>query len=207
VVAIAGLVLYYNHLAEKKRSEQWKQAADELGFTFTEQPGTRPLDTLAGFHLFSQGHSKKVRNQLRGEAGGLEVLLFDYRFTVGSGKHSHTHQQTVLCFQLAGVSLPKFTLRPENFLHKIGKLFGYQDINFDSHPAFSKKYLLRGTDEAAIRELFTEEILAYYESRDGVSTEGNGDHLLFYRADKRISPEKVRAFLEEGFEVKALFQR
>jgi len=42
------------------------------------------------------------------------------------------------------LKLPFFELKPENTFHKIGQVFGYQDIDFEAFPNFSKGYLLRG---------------------------------------------------------------
>ena len=38
-----------------------------------------------------------------------------------------------------------FEMRPENLLNKIGAALGRQDIDFDSNPEFSRRYLLRGS--------------------------------------------------------------
>ncbi len=207
VVALVAVIAYVSYLQETKRTEALRQAAEELQFDFTPKDGGL-LNDLAGrgLFLFSQGHGKKVYNVLRGRAGGLEVAIFDYTYTTGGGKNSHTHRQTVVAFRFDGPALPAFSLRPENVWHKIGHLFGYQDINFDEHPAFSSRYLLRGPDEAAVREVFTDEVLSFYEDMRGVSTEANGDRLLFYRHDKRVKPDGVRPLLEEGFKVLAVFR-
>ena len=53
-----------------------------------------------------------------------------------------------------------------------------QDINFERWPEFSKNYLLRGRNEEAVRTLFTDDILAYYNQTAGLSTEGNGEWRL-----------------------------
>ena len=74
-------------------------------------------------------------------------------------------------------------------------------------PTFSAKYLLRGNDEQKVREVFTHEVLAFFETQEGVSTEGDGDQLIFYRGRKRIKPENVRAFMEEGLQVLRLFKQ
>jgi hypothetical protein len=205
VIALIALFLYIGYLAEKKRTEALKGVAEDLGFEFfPKDPGL--LRELGGFHLFSQGHGKRLTNLMRGEAGGLAVEIFDYRYVTGGGKSSQTWNQTVICFRLNGPDLPDFSLRPENVFHRIGALFGYQDINFEDYPVFSKSYLLRGPDEKAIRELFTDRVLAFYEGRTGLSTEGGGNQLLFYRHNKRVDPQQVRSFLEEGFQVLSVFR-
>jgi hypothetical protein len=192
--------------AERKRTEAFRRAADEMGFEFTPDPGEGVLRRYPGFHLFSQGRRPDVRNLLRGRAGGLEVSIFDYSYVTGSGKSRHTWRQTVLAFEFDDADLPGFSLRPEMWFHKIGQWLGYKDIDFDTHPGFSRKYVLRSAEEEAVRGIFNDHVLEYYEANPNVCTEGCGGRLVYYRALKRIDPSEVRSFLEEGFRVLALFR-
>lgn len=205
VGVIVGVVLYFTYLAEKKRTELMQRAAEELGFEFFPKGDGPLLTELSLFNLFTQGHSRRLYNLMRGEANNLEVAIFDYTYVTGGGKSSHTWHQTILCFGMPDTNLPSFSLRPQTFWHKIGAWFGYQDIHFDTHPVFSDKYLLRGRDEAAIRALFRDEVLSFYEHSEGLSTEGYGHRLLHYRQAKRVDPQNIRSFLEEGFKALALF--
>jgi hypothetical protein len=202
---IAGIVVW-GFLHERKRTEAMKAAAEQLGLPFYPTGDPRLVSDLASFDLFSQGRSKKITNMIHGESDEVEVGVFDYQYTTGSGKNSHTSKQTVVYFQSEQLKLPQFALRPEHLFHRIGGVFGYQDIDFESHAAFSSAYLLRGSDEEQLREVFGENVLAFFEKQRGVSVEGNGRRLVFYRAAKRMRPEQVRALMEEGFRVFALFR-
>ena len=133
--------------------------------------------------------------------------MFGCRYVTGGGKHTRVIRQTVICFRSPQLHLPEFALRPENLFHKMGAAFGYQDIDFDSHRKFPKKYLLRGNDEQKVREASTHELLSFFEAEEGISAEGGGDQLIFYRSGKRISPEDVRPFMEEGLQVFRLFRQ
>jgi hypothetical protein len=204
VVFIAAL-FYVGYLRDKKRTEDLQRVAQELGFDFfPEYPEL--FAVLARFHLFSQGHGKQIKNVMRGEARGLTAEIFDYRYTTGGGKHSQIWRQTVICFHLDGPPLPAFSLRPESVFDRIGAWFGAQDINFEDYPTFSKMYLLQGPEEREIRGLFTDPLLAFYEGRPGLNTEGGGSRLLFYRHNKQVAPTDLLSFLEEGFEVLAVFR-
>lgn len=205
-LAIVAVAAYFGWRAEQKRTEALRAAADELGFDFLPAGDPELLEDLAARHLFSQGRSRKAANLLRGKTGDLEVSVFDYQYTVGSGKSSQTHFTTVFCARAADLSLPDFTLRPQGFWHKIGALFGSWDIDFDSHPGFSKAYLLRGPDEDAVRDLFTEPVLDYFEDRPGQHVEGTANAVIVYRFGARLAPDAVRDFLRDGFEVLAQFR-
>ncbi len=205
-LGVAVVVVIVNSIQERKRSEAFAELASALSFDFSplDQPELRTA--LSGFHLFSQGHTKKLWNLLRGVANGLEICIFDYRYVTGSGKQRHTWVQSVFCARRAGMDLPTFCMRPESIWHKIGKWFGNDDINFDSHPTFSSAYLLRGVSKLRIRELFTENVLAYFESARGLNVEGDSDTLIYYKYN-RLRPERVREFMAEGFEILELLAR
>ena len=100
IAVIGGIIAISMHL-EKKRTEAMRSVAATMNFTFAEKPDNALRETLSHFHLFSQGHSKKIRNVLIGRAGEMDVRVFDYRYTTGGGKNSHTWRQTVMLCESA----------------------------------------------------------------------------------------------------------
>ncbi len=144
IALLVGLGFAVNVYNEKKRREALQRVADELGLTFYRDGDPGLVAELSDLHLFSRGRSKRITNMIHGETEDVVMGVFDYRYTTGSGKNSHTYRQSVAFFRSADLRLPVFEMRPQSFFHGIGKLFGSQDIDFDSHPAFSKAYLLRG---------------------------------------------------------------
>jgi hypothetical protein len=205
VIALAIVAAVVSAYFERKRTEAFKSIADELSFEFFPTGRTGQIQELTGFHLFGIGHTKEIKNHLRGEAGGIELNIFDYRYVTGHGKQRQTHSQSVLVARAAGMNLPLFSMRPESFWNKIGNLFGLKDIDFESHPKFSRLYLLKGPHEAAIRDLFQPHVLEYFEDHTGLNIEGLDD-LLIYSTFTRLKPQKIRDFMTEGFEILKLFQ-
>jgi hypothetical protein len=209
LVAAAGVgaALYFSHHLQKKRAEQLARIAAELRLAFTPEGDETAMAEHAGLHLFAQGHRKKIRNLMRGSVRDSSVAAFDYQYTVGAGKNQHTWTQTVVSLHPQGRNLPAFSMRPEHVFHKLGSMMGYQDIDFESNPVFSKKYLLRGPDEAAVRNAFTMRVLMFFEAEDGLCVEADGRTLIVYRHAKRIKPEALREFIDKGLRIGALFQR
>jgi hypothetical protein len=205
VVALGFTALNYYH--ETQRIEQMRFVAERLGFSYWPTADPDLQERLGPFHLFSQGHSRKIENVLRREIHDIAVTLFEYRYRINSGKHTRTYRHTVLLFETQRLQLPVFTLRPEGMLHRIAKKFGYQDISFEAHPVFSESYLLRGHQEAQIRDLFAEEVLNYYSRHDGLCTEGDGQRLIFYQRNQVVEPSWLEGFLEQGLDVLDLFMR
>ncbi len=208
IVAGVVAIIWVAHVMEKKRTAELEAVATDLGLDFIDKPGKDFASTFGKMYLFNQGHSRTATNVMQGEANGVAIAIFGYRYTTGGGKHQHTHSQTVISFQSEHLDVPEFELRPEKVFHKIGFVFGYKDIDFDSHPVFSKQYLLRGPNEDAIRDLFDAARLEFFEDfgRNRVGVEAKGNRLIFYRPDKRVKPEQIRDLLEEGFHVYSQFK-
>lgn len=208
---IIGLVIalfVYNRKKEKERTLAMQQAAQQMGWSFTPVAQLGMIPYSGSFNLFSQGHSRSIYNMIYGQMSGAKAAVFDYRYTVGHGKNSHTYNQTVIYFETPKLQLPLFTLSPENFMHKFISALGYQDIDFGNRPEFSKRYLLRGPNEQEIRRAFTDNILAFYEANQGLHTEGGGAQLFIYGLGKRVPPQQVGQYLQWGANsILNLFQR
>ena len=206
IIFVGSLILIFLRIG-KKRTEQFALISAELKLNFFPKGTTSLFERLKPFHLFSKGWSRKIKNLMEGEANKVELAIFDYQYTTHGGQHPQTHRQSLLFIRSPKLNLPDFSLRPENVFHKIGSAFGDKDIDFETHPIFSKSYLLRGDNEAAIRGLFNNELLNFIQSQQNISIEGSGDQLIFYRHKNRVKPEEVESFMEEGFQVFDQFLR
>jgi hypothetical protein len=208
VIGIIIAIVVYNNKKEKERTLAMQQLAQQMRWAFAPVAQLAMIPHSNYFNLFNQGHSKNIKNMIYGELNGVKAAIFDYRYTVGHGKHSHTYNQSVLYFESPKLQLPMFTLSPESFMHKFISALGYQDIDFGNRPEFSKRYLLRGQDEQGIRNAFTERVLAFYEANPGLHTEGGGSQLFVYRLSNRLAPMQISQFLHWGAgNVLPLFQR
>ena len=206
-IFFVGLLILIFWRKGKKRTEQFALISAELKLNFFPKGSTSLFERLKPFHLFSQGWSRKIKNLMEGEANKVELAIFDYQYTTHGGQHPQTHRQSLLFIRSPKLNLPDFSLRPENVFHKIGSAFGDKDIDLETHPIFSKSYLLRGDNETAIRGLFNNELLNFIQSQQKISIEGSGDQLIFYRHKNRVKPEEVESFMEEGFQVFDQFLR
>jgi hypothetical protein len=208
MVAVAtGAVIYVilRAVQEQQRMERLRAMAGRMGFAFSAQAEPSLWGEVEGFHLFSQGRSRRMHNVMQRQIHDIDVTLFDYKYTTGSGKHSHTHYRTVMLFETARLKLPRFTLRPEGFFHRVANKLGSQDIDFEAHPVFSDDYLLQGPNEARIRRIFDEEALLYYTRHPDLCTEGDGRRLVFYQGGRRVEPEGMESLLQQGLDILDVF--
>lgn len=197
-VGLVGGLVYLVYWLEKKRTEFMQEYAQARGFTFLGVD--RELWALLdGFKLFSQGHSRELKNAMRGVKAFGEVHLADYTYVTGSGKHRTTHQQTIAVVRTPGRAAPHFFARRQNaFFDALGKMFGGQDINFDDDPDFSKAYVLQTAgDEQQLRNFMSprlrEALTALAPKKP--SLEASGELLLVHFGRRLKKPEELDALL------------
>jgi hypothetical protein len=202
VIALIGLGIYVGHRMEQKRAEAMQAVAQAMGFRYAKDADETPQAVaIPDFPLMQRGHSRRVKNLLTGTLADQPAMAMDYSYVIGSGKNRTTHHQTVAIFSEAARGLPDFELAPEHFLHKIGQVFGYQDIDFTEDEEFSKRYLLRGADEAAIRRTITAQARAFLVGHPGWSLQVRGGAVALFQASRRWKPEEVPTRLAESLSI------
>ena len=183
IAAAIGIPFYL----ERKRRDELSAVARRMGFSFN--PGndkdilhwhdTGILASLPGFEVFKKGHSRDASNVMTGETDRVKLIIFDYKYTVGGGKSSSTHSQTMAVAELGNAHHPKFSLGHESFFDKLGEIVGFKDIDFPENKRFSDRYLLKGSDEAAVRAAFKPETMRFFESmKDAVNVEAEGSKMV-----------------------------
>lgn len=198
-VVIVSLAVVLRVTLERKRDAAVALAAEQMGFDYRRDGRDLLASPFTRFGLFQSGRRKRIKNVMQGHVEEVELLLFDYRFVTGSHRNHAMWRQTVAAFHLPGRDLPEFDLQPERFFHKLGELFGYQDIDFDDSPRFSERYLLRGPNEDDIRDLLGPGLRTYLEDQAGWSMSGGGPWLVIYRRDRRVEADDLTAFVRQAF--------
>lgn len=199
-VVIGGIILWSMH-REKKRKQALEQAANDLGLAFSPQLSQVDDSAFSAFPLAQIGHGRKASSAVVADSGELRMVIFDYVYTTGSGKNKSTHRQSVVLASSASLQLPEFTLAPEHFFHRIADIFGFKDIDFEDDKDFSDRFLLKGPNEQAVRELFARERREAFKKLQHISVQGRGNSFIFYQVGLRRDAEHLRALMEEGFTV------
>ena len=197
---LIGFIFYIGHLRVKKRTEAMRVLAESLEMKFEAKkcdPSTLGLD---GIDLFEQGRSRKVLNLIKGTFEDTNAFIFDYHYVTGGGKNSSHHSQTVIAYEICskdGFQLPQFTCKPERFFHKFADMFGFEDIDFEQYPEFSKAYRLKGENEDSVRKIFNETVIRQLEaeSEQRWNVDGSGEWLVIHKNDRIIKPEDCPQFL------------
>jgi hypothetical protein len=201
IALLAIIAMAIGAYYEKKRREALEKVAGELGLEFFPQGIPGLLESVRGYSLFKDGRGHSVTNTIRGVTDDVELTIFDFTYTTGSGKNSHTHRQTMIGLVSPRLDLSDFSLTPEHFFHKIAKLFGMKDINFEEDSRFSSAFILQGAHEAGVRKMFSPPLREWCAQRTGSSAAGRGRQLFFFRAGQRVNPDKIAGLLEEGLQL------
>lgn len=191
-----------------RRSEQLAEIAYRIGVDFSPEDDWGLINLLEDFKLFKRGYRKKIANILRSQDELLEsdLRIFDYQYTIPAGNSSKRYRQTVFFADSRKLGLPEFRMKPELFIHKIGALLGFKDINFKAFPEFSRQYYLKSSDEQYIRATMNDGILRFFSLEKGWRIEGINYYLIFYRKNELFPPEKIKEFYDKGMQVFELFQ-
>lgn len=208
VLILAAAVIVYAYYADRKRTMEFEQLSRVMGFTFDANEGDLGgLGSSKGFRLFEHGHRKRVSNTLSGRRREVEVRLFDYTYTTGSGKNQSTSHQTAVLYMLEEQNLPDFEIKPEGLFDKMAGKLGRVEIDFSEDAEFSNAFQLTGADEATVRRLFGMAVRGWFTAHRGFCAEAVGSRLLVYRRNKRVAPENLRQFLDDSSQLADYLQR
>ena len=208
VIIIVFIVAMFiiQHQQQQKRIRDLQAFAAQNGWTFVPNAKRQMFQNAHAYSLLSYGTGDVIALLQKPHDGGT-VLVFDYAYTVGSGKNSSTHTQTVVAFHTPRLMIPYFALYPESFFSFIGEMFGFTDIDFHTHPVFSKNFKLTGRDEMPIRRVFHPQALSFFERLPRIRVDGGGNYLFVYFLDETFETVNLNNFLGTALSVYNLFRR
>ncbi|MBI3221444.1 MAG: SulP family inorganic anion transporter [Bacteroidetes bacterium] len=123
------------------------------------------------------------------ELGKVEVS--DISLQEGAMQDRTETRITVLQLSDTDVVIPDFALEPEGLWSKLFEGVAGKDIDFASHPLFSKKYYLRGENEEAITQFFSDAIIRFLENREEMHIESHKNRLIFYKKREVLEPSEI----------------
>ncbi len=207
VLIITNMASIFGFKDESLRKETYKNICAREGLKFLDNDEFGTIALLKCFQLFKYG-AGKIRNLCQIKSGSLdqEVNLFDYRYTISTGKATATFDQTVFFINSKSLGLPIFRMTPEYIGYKIAAYLGWDDIDFEQYPVFSDKYYLKGDDEDFIRSAFDDNILKFFSKTSGWTIEAANYYLIFYSKNKLVPENTLAEFYKLGMGIYDLFK-
>lgn len=164
--------------------------AEQHEFTF--YPMTiRNLAKYKGFPIEKGARILYEENVLSNYTDFGRIEVSDITVTEGARMAQDDTQVTVILLSEISFPVPDFSLEPEHLWTKLSELSFGKDIDFKTHPNFSKKYYLRGDDESGVREFFSEKCIRFFESYENMHMESNRNRLLIYKRKDTMDANEI----------------
>lgn len=184
---------------EDARTQSLKGYARKMEMDFHEEDEFGLMRLLQSFSLFKRGRRRKITNIMYKEIINHKSFVFDYTYVIGKNNHRKYKRQTVLFVDSKDLGLPAFSMQPEFLWHRLTEWLRLtKDIDFETHPEFSEKYLLQAEDEALLRYLYNKEVLDFFTIQKNWYVEGLNYFLLIYSLNERFHPKVIESFIEMG---------
>lgn len=181
------------------RQNDLKDLGQQLNWEYVSKIDNNPK----GLNQFLFFESKVINyglNKLLNKKNSFSV--FDLSFSEGAFITKEDLKATFLLFK-SPIKLPFFVLDKEDIRTTLYHWAGFSDINFKKHPDFSKRFYLSGNDNSAIRNLFTPELIYFFESHPVFHIESNGSDLLIKGKDRLSSIQEIKLMLSFAEELSA----
>jgi hypothetical protein len=188
------------------RALQMQALANNMKWPFYPFMALNSLPNAARFQLLVDRynhHAGAIANLLSGHIDDAQVLVFDYSYLVGrSTDPTAPRNQTVVFIMSPQLNLPYFNLGPSGPIN-----LHINRLQFPTHPAFTNSYTLLGNDELAVRRIFNDQVIAFFESNPRISVEGDGGQFFLYYDRSLVPPQSVQNLINEGVRLLSLFKQ
>jgi hypothetical protein len=201
VIPLVGVGIWVG----RQKTKRMSGVALAMEFAFMANLAVSGVRAIAPFRLFGFGHSHRAYNAMQGRVGDCDVLFFEYQYTVGGGKNSHTTTVSAVVLFDGAAGVPEFQLAPKTFMDRLVGFFTHDAVELEDAGEFSSRCKLTGPDQAALRETFHPDLVDYL-GRDGRWFIQSADgQLLIYRTPP-VTPEKVPGLVTDALEIRDLLR-
>ena len=172
-------------------------ALQKGGFHHADHVNEDVTDRLREF--FPMSDSLSFRNVIERDVIGGHLLVGELNLNDSS--------QTIAHFASDVLKMPSFILQPQSrSLDLFSKVLGLQNIDFKSHPDFSRVYDLSATHPDHARLLFNNAVLAYFLRHPGLQVMSDDYRLIVFQPGRRCENAEIEQFIGQATEVFTLFE-
>ena len=205
-VMLLSLIGAYVYQAIFVEIDKFKKAAKALDLTY-HLKNHPTADSLLYSPILKKGERRYIVSPiLSGRYKDVPVLLFNIRYgrTESAGESYSFYFRSVIAFSVQGLGIPAFSLLPARSRDAFSEMiFGEKAIAFEEDPEFSDRYLVKGPEKEALKQLFGPELRrAFVQSRDQWSAGVTDDHFVIFRdmkTDDRIGEDEFESYLMDAY--------
>ena len=181
-----------------KRQTSLLKISTELNWNY--QPHEKgEITELPTFGYFKTRQIIKASNIISNR----QCTLFDIEFSEGAMIAKQVIRASMFYIKLGKV-IPEFTLDKEGIFEYIYHFAGFKDIEIDNHPDFSKRFYLSGKNQEKIKELFTDELVLFFESNPYYHIESSEHGLLILGKERLAGVKEIKALADFGIRLQKI---
>ncbi len=225
IIGIYALFFYLVYRYEKNRSKALQAEATKLGYKFEKKVSDDFKNKYRSFYLSSIGTDEGIINRMWREQDSYTISVFEHKYTTSSGEDSSTTKHSVISFTNQDNSLPSFSLTPksssQNLAGQVGGFIGdaiedflgnksektadYKKIILKPNSGLTNNHQLTGKDEAAIQQIFNQELIELLEKEPELYIENRADTFVCYYKSTRYKAKEINPFIEKMKNIRQLF--
>lgn len=182
IVPVVFVAVIWYQIRRNKRIKAWATAS---GWTYV---GTdRSLVDRWQGEPFGRGHTRTTSEVMVGRWSGRPAISFTYSYRTGSGKDESTYSYHVIALPLPAY-LATLELTPEGFGTRLAKVFGGQDIQFESEE-FNRAWRVESPDPKFAHDVVHPRLMERLMRADarGVSLRISGTDILTWTAGQTVT--------------------
>lgn len=149
------------------------------------------IELFQAFSPFGTGSSRRIDNLIMGPKDDNQWMIFDYQYTVSSGKSSTTYRFGIIAVMMP-LAMPSLQIRPAGFLDTVSSWLGSKDIQFESEE-FNREFTVNCSEAKLAYDIVDPQMMEYLMSIPRysfqflgnlgvVSISGTLDPAQYYRA-------------------------
>lgn len=188
VLLVAAVVLVFNKRQKKQFAKEvpdFEKFAADTGYAYTNNDRHLPQRLAQRYNFFTlkKGGWRWVRHRFEMPFDGGRLALLEYQYINLSERKKTINKYRVILVESEQLPLTHFSVEAKQVHHRLG--FANDEIRFDAYPNFSHRVYLRGRDEAVVRDIFSHDLITWFEripssSPDVISyLRGNGVRLPY----------------------------
>ena len=181
-----------------KRQKSLQKIGAELNLNYLPDQ-KEEITELPTFGYFKARQIIKISNII---SNG-QCSLFDIEFSEGEMIAKQIIRASMFYIKI-DKEIPKFTLDKEGVFETIYHFTGFKDISIENHPDFSKRFYLSGKNQVKIKELFTDELVLFFESNPYYHIESSDHGLLILGKERLAGVKEIKALADFGFRLQKI---
>lgn len=181
LLLMAALAVWAGY-QEKKRQEALAAAVMRLGMRYSPEKDQALAQAHEWINVLCRGEDRYTFDVIQGFYRDQQVLVFSHHYEVEStdskGRRSTSHYYHNVYSLGLPRDVPQLTIVREDFLSKVAQVFGYDDIDFESHE-FSKTFCVRCKDKKTAYDVCHPRAMEFLLENRDLNIEMEGNRLAF----------------------------